>query len=74
MCLAIPGVIKEIQGDQALVDYGGVLRSAGLRLFPEAGVGDTVLVHAGFIIQKLSDDDGAELQKLIEETLRETAV
>ena len=74
MCLAIPGVITEIENGEALVDYGGVLRRAGLRLIPGAAVGDTVLVHAGFVIQKLSEDDGAELQRLVDETMRGTGL
>ncbi len=70
MCLAIPGVIKEIKDGFALVDYGGVIRRAGLRLIPEAAIGDRVLVHAGFVIERLNEDDGAELQRLVDETLR----
>jgi len=69
MCLAIPGTIKQIQGEYAQVDYGGVSKQASIRLFRNARVGDRVLVHAGFIIQILDKDDGEELEKLIGETM-----
>ena len=43
MCLAIPGRIIEIKGDDAVVDYGGVTKKASLRLCPEAAVGECAL-------------------------------
>lgn len=70
MCLAIPGVITKIQGLEAEIDYGGVSKHANLRLMENAKVGDTVLVHAGFVIQILDKDDGEELQRLVDETMR----
>jgi len=69
MCLAIPGTIVSIKDDFADVDYGGVRKSASLRLFPNAAVGDHVLIHAGFVIQILSPDEGSELEKIIEEIM-----
>lgn len=69
MCLAIPGVIIEISEDQkeARVDYNGISRWASLRLCPQATVGDYVLVHAGFLIQVLSAEEGKELAELAKE-------
>lgn len=69
MCLAIPGTIVEISGDCAIVDYGGTKRTACASLFPDAQIGDRALVHAGFVIQILSADEGEELEKLVQETL-----
>lgn len=69
MCLAIPGTIVEISGDSAIVDYGGTKRTACASLFPDAQIGDRALVHAGFVIQILSADEGEELEKLVQETL-----
>ena len=69
MCLAIPGKIVSIQGQNAEIDYGGVSKHASLRLFENAAIGDYVLVHAGFVIQILDQDAGDELEKLIEETM-----
>ena len=71
MCLAIPGKIELIDGADAKIDYGGVSKTASLRFFENAAVGDIVLVHAGFVIQILDKDDGEELQKLVSETLRQ---
>lgn len=69
MCLAIPGTIVEIKDGFADVDYGGLRKNASLRLFPNAAVGDHVLVHAGFVIQILDPDEGNELEKIIEEIM-----
>ncbi len=71
MCLAIPGRIASIQDGYAEIDYGGVSRRASLRLMKTAGVGDHVLVHAGFVIQILDYNAGAELVKLVEETMEQ---
>lgn len=68
MCLAIPGRIIEIKGGDAVVDYGGVTKKASLRLCPEAAVGECALVHAGFVIQLMDEDDARELQELLRET------
>jgi len=67
MCLAIPGTIAKIEEETATIDYGGTTRPASLRLLPDAAVGDCVLVHAGFVIQKMSADKGAELEALLKE-------
>ena len=67
MCLAIPGKIQEIEGDMAVIDYTGLRKKACLRLFPQARVGDYVLIHAGFVIQLLTAEEGEELTALAEE-------
>ena len=52
MCLAIPAKIAQLDGDgMATVDILGVTRSVSIDLTPQAGVGDFVLVHAGFAIE-----------------------
>jgi len=68
MCLAIPGKVTSIQGDDPLlrmgkIDFGGVLKQASLAYVPEAAVGDYVVVHAGFAISRL---DEAEAGKVFE--------
>lgn len=68
MCLAIPGTIVAIADGEATVDYGAVKTKASLRLMPEAGVGDSALVHAGFVIQLLEPQAAEELRRLIAET------
>lgn len=67
MCLAIPGTITIIEEETAIVDYGGTTRRASIRLLPDAAIGDCVLVHAGFVIQKVDPDEGAELEALLKE-------
>ncbi len=67
MCLAIPGQVIEIENDDALIEYGGLKKRASLRLFPEVKIGDYVLVHAGFVIQQLDEEQGKEMIALAEE-------
>ena len=67
MCLAIPGTISKIEEETATIDYGGTTRHASARLMPDIAVGDCVLVHAGFVIQKMDPDEGAELEALMRE-------
>ena len=67
MCLAIPGRIVKIEGTEAMLDYGGATRRASLLLVPEAKVGDAVLVHAGFAIQLLGDEEAKELMDILAE-------
>jgi len=67
MCLAVPGKIKKIEKDKALVDFGGVLREISLGLIEEPKIGDYVLVHAGFAIGKVEKESAQETLKLIEE-------
>ncbi|MFH1721293.1 MAG: HypC/HybG/HupF family hydrogenase formation chaperone [Candidatus Altiarchaeota archaeon] len=62
MCYAIPGKIIKIDGKSAKIDYEGVTKSANIQLIDGAKIGDYVLVHAGFAIEKLD-------QKSAEETL-----
>lgn len=57
MCLAFPAKVLEIDGDLATVERSGVKRSASLMLLPEAKVGDYVLVHAGFAMQVVDEQE-----------------
>ncbi|HWX18278.1 MAG TPA: HypC/HybG/HupF family hydrogenase formation chaperone [Candidatus Binatia bacterium] len=68
MCLAIPGKITSISGQDPLlrmgkVDFGGILKEASLAYVPEANIGDYVIVHVGFAISRL---DEAEANKVFE--------
>ncbi|GBE15797.1 MAG TPA: HypC/HybG/HupF family hydrogenase formation chaperone [Proteobacteria bacterium] len=68
MCIAVPGKIISIDDvNMAIVDYGGVTKSASLDLIPEAAVGDYVLVHAGFAINRLDEEEAMETMKLFDE-------
>ncbi|MFH1502290.1 MAG: HypC/HybG/HupF family hydrogenase formation chaperone [Candidatus Eisenbacteria bacterium] len=70
MCLAVPGKITEIDGTTAQVDFGGVTREASLVLVPEATVESYVLVHAGFAIEVLNEDEAQETLGLFRELAR----
>ncbi len=67
MCLAVPGRIVSVKGSNAEVDFSGVKRSVSLDLVPGAGRNDYVLVHAGFAIQLLRQDEAEETLKLFRE-------
>lgn len=67
MCVAIPMQIKKIKEDKGIVDIGGVEREVGLQLLRDVKVGDYVIVHAGFAIQKLDEDDAKETLALFKE-------
>ena len=75
MCLAVPGKILSTSGDDPLmrtarVSFGGIVKEVNLAYVPEAGVGDYVIVHVGFALNKL---DEAEAQ-LILQTLSELEI
>jgi hydrogenase expression/formation protein HypC len=68
MCLAIPGKIVSIRGEDPLertgkIDFGGIFKDASLAYVPEAVVGDYVIVHVGFALSRV---DEAEAQKIFE--------
>ena len=66
MCLAIPSKIVEIDNFRAMVDVYGARREINLMLMPEeVGIGDFVLVHAGFAIQKVEQESAHEALKVI---------
>ena len=68
MCLAIPANVIELKEDRmATVDILGVTRDISLDLTPQAGVGDFVLVHAGFAIEVVDPDFAQETIDLIRE-------
>ncbi len=71
MCLGIPGKIIEIFSKENLqmgrVDFGGVIREACLEYVPEAKVGDYVVIHVGFAISRLSQEEAEETLRLLRE-------
>jgi hydrogenase expression/formation protein HypC len=67
MCLAVPARIVELTNDQATVDAMGNRFNARTTLLPEAKVGDIVLVHAGFAIAIIEEDDARKTWALIQE-------
>ncbi len=67
MCLAIPALIKSINGQMAEADIDGVIRQISLQLTPEAKAGDYVLLHTGYAINVIDPGEAAETLKLLRE-------
>jgi hydrogenase expression/formation protein HypC len=71
MCLAVPGKIIEIYEAGGLkmgkVDFGGVKREACLAYIPDAEIGDYTVIHVGFAISKLSEQEAQESLALLQE-------
>lgn len=67
MCLAIPALIRTIDGQQAEVDIEGVSRRVSLQLTPEARVGDYVLLHTGYAISIIDEAEASETLKLLKQ-------
>jgi hydrogenase expression/formation protein HypC len=72
MCLAIPGRIVEITEEGELmrmgrVDFGGVVRDICLTYVPDAQVDDYVIVHTGFAISRLDEEEARETLRLLAE-------
>lgn len=69
MCLAIPAKIVELNGQDAVVEVAGVRRHGNVAFIENAKVGDYVLLHAGFAIQKWSEEDVREYREIVGEVL-----
>jgi hydrogenase expression/formation protein HypC len=72
MCLAIPGEVLDVSGDDPLarhgrVRFGGVVRDVNLAYVPEAGVGDFVLVHVGIAIARIDPERAARTLEYLDE-------
>lgn len=67
MCLAVPALIKTIDGTNAQVELGGVERLVSLLFTPEARVGDYVLVHTGFTIGVVDEKEALATLQLLNE-------
>lgn len=71
MCLGIPGKIIDIYEDHgtkmAKIDFGGVSREACIEVIPEAKPGDWTIVHAGFALSLLSEEEANETLEILQE-------
>ena len=71
MCLAVPGKVLDVENSDALsaggrVDFGGIVKQVNLAYVPEAKSGDYVLVHAGFAISVIDEEQAAEIFRFLE--------
>jgi hydrogenase expression/formation protein HypC len=67
MCLSVPGKIIEIKGDNAVVDINGNKIEANIQLINDAKTGEYVLVHAGFAIEKIDEEEAKSTIELFDE-------
>jgi hydrogenase expression/formation protein HypC len=71
MCLGVPGKIVEIYEANGLkmgkIDFGGVMREACLEYVPDAQVGEYTVIHVGFAISQLSEEEAQETLALLRE-------
>lgn len=67
MCLSIPSKVISINGDKAMVSVGGTEYEASLQLLDDVKVDDYILIHTGFAIQKISEEEALETLSLFKE-------
>jgi len=69
MCLAVPGRVENIDFPFAVVDFNGTKKKVRIDLLDDLKVGDYVLVHVGFAIQKMDEEDVKELEEIWKQVL-----
>jgi len=67
MCLSLPGQIEKIDGETALIDYGGIKKEANISFLEDVHEGDFVLVHVGFAIEKVDEKQARGMYNLLAE-------
>ena len=67
MCLAVPMKAVELKGDTCVVESSGIKRDIGLQLLDGVEVNDWVIIHTGFAISKLDEEQAAETLRLLRE-------
>ena len=67
MCLAVPAKIIDKKDQMAVVEVNSIQRQVSLMLLPEAGIGDFVLIHAGFAIQVIDETEANLTNQLLRE-------
>jgi hydrogenase expression/formation protein HypC len=67
MCLSVPAKIVQVENNMAKAEVGGLLREISIDLCPEVAVGEYVLIHAGFAIQRLDEKEAKETLDLLKQ-------
>jgi len=67
MCLGVPGKLIELAGTKGIISYGGAKREVDLSLIEDPRIGEYVIVHAGFAIEKLDEAEARETLKIFDE-------
>lgn len=65
MCISFPGRVVALEGDDAVVELGGRLRHASLRMQADVRVGDWVLVGAGSVLRRLEPDEATQISDIL---------
>ena len=71
MCLSVPAKIISVEGNMAKASVGGAIVNTSLHLVDDVKPGDYVLIHTGFALQKLSEEEALETMRLIKALERE---
>jgi hydrogenase expression/formation protein HypC len=72
MCLSIPAKVLSVEGYMAKASVGGAIIDTSLHLVDDVKPGDYILIHTGFALQKISEEEALETMRLIEEIDRVT--
>lgn len=72
MCLAVPGKLISVEGDDAVfrrgrVNFGGIVKDVSLAYVPEAKIGDYVVVHVGFALSIVDEDEARKVFEYLRE-------
>ena len=67
MCLSIPARVVKINGDIADVSVGGTIFKASLQMVENVEIGDYILLHTGFAIQKIKEEDALQTLQILKE-------
>ncbi len=67
MCLSIPAKVEKIENEMAIVSVGGTRYEASLQMLDDVNVGDYILMHTGFAIQKLDPEEAEQSLKVFKE-------
>ncbi len=67
MCLSLPGRVERIEGPRALVGTAGIQRWCNAMMFPDLQLGDRVLMHAGLVIEVVSEEQARDMESTFRE-------
>ena len=73
MCLSVPMKVISIQGQKGMAEIGGMRKEVDLRFLSRVDIGDYVIVHAGFALQRLDQEEAQETLSLLREMLTHEA-
>lgn len=69
MCLAVPAKVESVEGDTAVIEFGGGKSRISIAMLPDCRIGDYVIVHAGYAISKMDEKEALEEIELWKEVM-----